>query len=93
MLLLLLLRTLFLTMEDGQFTERSERAGQRRVDDFVVEVWIGGDPGDERPVEERRSFSHCSTGWTTDTGGLEYVSVLKITHDNLFSGGKRPDFK
>jgi len=42
----------------GQLAERAERARQRRVGDFVVEVRIGGHPRDERDVEERRYLRH-----------------------------------
>lgn len=47
-----------LEQEVGQLAERSERARQCRIGHFVVEVWIGGDPRDERLVEERRDLRH-----------------------------------
>ena len=47
--------------EVGELAERAERARQRGVGDLVVEVRVGGDPRDERNVEERRHFGHRPT--------------------------------
>ena len=50
--------------EVGELAERAERARQRGVGDLVVEVRVGGDPRDERNVEERRHFRHGPTRCT-----------------------------
>ena len=55
-----------LEQEVGQLAERPERARQRRVGDLVVEVRIGGDPRDERNVEERRHLRHSPARCVTN---------------------------
>jgi len=64
--------------EVGELAERAERARQRRVGDLVVEVRVGGDPRDERNVEERRHFRHGPTR-CTDTAQRVTRLCLKRT--------------
>ena len=65
-----------LQKEVGQLAERTQRARQRRVGYFVVEVRISCNPRDERYVEEGRYLRHgparCIATTTRSNGSHTY---------------------
>jgi len=69
-----------LQKEVGQLAERTEGARQRRVGNFVVEVWISGHPRDKRYIEERRHLRHSPTSCTATT--RSHIVIYKMAKTN-----------